>query len=624
MLFVPLLTLASSLFWCWRLRADNLISPLACLLHLAFALTFVLAAYLARRSPRLRRAGWPRWAWRSACVLVLLVFNLAAGGNFISRSAWGDPLSAPQLWAFLQNEPVIWETLRHAFGARALLVAAAAVALLAAAFRLYRRLTASSWLAGGASRLMAGTPLFASAGAAGLAILLLLVLYPAEAREEPLIAFAGGSASVTDLDGLETWRKIAAALDRRVLAEYAPPSSAPRTNVIVILADSLRADHFPAYGYSRPTTPFLSELEADGQGGALLKVDDAFSTCSDSFCGIASVLTGKAFHKISLESLKIYELLASAGYGNQMILAGDHEKFADLGRFYGPVAQRRLPKPIARLNRAGDDRQALAYVDSLPHFAGEPMFFYFFLFSTHVLGQRLPGFDVYQPDDVQAIKALWCNRDLQGELARIGRPPAYVQQMVNHYDNNLMQGDFVLRRIFEGLRDKGYLEDAIVVISGDHGDALGEHNHSGHGFLLYNEDIRVPLLIWDSRPGARLARVGHASHADIAPTLLDRLGLPIPPVFSGSSLYRERTQHISVHMTRRGREPCAAAIRSEGESLVKLIACRFETRIVEELYDLRRDPSEARNLLAEGGESPHRPLLAALRESLHFFYRRGE
>lgn len=626
MLYFPLLGLLAALYWCWRFWQANLISPAAWLLHLVFAAAVLFfAALTSHLAPGLGSKGWRLGLWHLAFGLWLLFFNLAAAGNFLTRTLWGDALSAPQMWELLRYEPVVAETVK-ANAWPALLGLTFGAITLWLLYRLYLRLAAGAFVTARAKGLRrAGLLLFASLV---LLVSALLWRHPAAAREEPLIAFAGGAPNVTDLNGLDSQRKVAAELDRQAFQAFAAPGYSPRTNVVLILADSVRADHFPFDGYARATTPFLSELQ---QRGKLQIVEDAFSACSESFCGIAATLTGKSFHKISLQSLKLYELLAKAGYANQMILAGNHDTFADLGKFYGESANREVPERLEKLIRHGDDRLAIRYVDTLEPYDGKPKFFFFFLYSTHVLGQRLEGlgsetfgpqgFDVYQPQDILPIRPHWNNNHLSELLRQLGKSPAYMQEVVNHYDNNLLQGDYVLRRIFEGLRAKGYLDDALVVISGDHGDALGEHDAVGHGFSLYNEMTRIPLLLWDSGSDRRLAARSHASQTDIVPTILDRLDLPIPKIFSGSSLYEPRASHISVHMTRRGREPCAAAIRSvAGGAFDKLIVCHREEGLVEELYDLQHDPAESRNLLAEGNAAVMQPLLGELRESLHFFY----
>lgn len=631
LLFFPLLILLSGAVWSWHFRTANLIPARACLLHLLLAGIVLLAAHVARHLAVVASPTFRQLIWHPVLAAWLVVLNLSAAANYVSRSSWGDPLSGRQIWSFLRHEPLIAEAGRRALAPGPLLGLLAALLALVGSFRVYawvvRRHPCARWTA----RLW--TPAVLLLAVQVVAVTTLLLRFPADARQEPLIAFFGGAGgvgggrSLTDLNGVDAHRKIAAALDRQVLASWDPGDRKPATNVILILADSLRADHLPLYGYPRPTTPFLAELAARGE---LQQVDHAFSTCSESYCGIAASLTGQPFLAISAESTKLHELLARAGYGNQMALVGDHDVFADLGAFYGPTANLELPPDLVAPARAGDDRAVLDWLDRLEPFAGKPQFFYFFLLSSHVLGHRFEP-PTWTPDNILAIRYRWNSLRLAQTLLAINRPPTYLQKVVNHYDNGVLQLDGVLRGMFARLAARGYLDDALVLITGDHGDALGEHDHLGHTYRLYNEDIRVPLLLWDSRPDRRIAIAGHASHLDLAPTILDRLDLPIPPTMAGGSLYRPRTTHLSVHHTRRGQQPCAAAIRSAGATRHKLIVCRrrdgaqvasvtpasvepkpaqtgdssapavpvaIEGLLDEELYDLVADPTESNNLLA--------------------------
>lgn len=608
MLFLPFLGCLSAAFWSWRFYSENLIAPWACLLHFTLAVLVLLLARLGRESGS-RSAGF-RYLWHAAFAGWFLLLNLAAAGNYISRSSWGDPLAAGQMWHLLKHERIVQETLREAVGIQSILLGLAALLGLFAAFRLYRRHAKQNFLT--ERRRPWGLATFGLAALTGT----LGLLHPAAARQEPLIGFLGGASSVADLNGLDGHRRLAAELDRRTMAQYGGGSQRPRKNVVLILADSLRADHLPVYGYDRPTTPFLSELAKKGH---LQKVEHAFSACSESYCGIAAALTGQPLYKISPQNTKIYELLAKVGYSNQMVLVGDHEVFAELGTFYGPLARRELPAEAQALAAGGDDQAIAKYLESLGKADGTPRFFFFFLLSTHALGQRFAE-RPFVPDNVLAIRPFWNHRNLRRLLLQIKRPPEYLTKVINHYDNGLVQGDLVVRQIFDGLKAKGYLDDALILLSGDHGDALGEHNHLGHTFRLYNEDIRVPLLAWDSHPDRVFAPGSHASHMDFVPTILDRLGLPIPAFLPGRSLYRPSEQHVSVHMTRRGQEPCAATLRSRGEERYKLITCRVGNTLVEELYDLVKDPQEQTNLATGPGRALHADLLDELRAPLDFFY----
>ena len=97
---------------------------------------------------------------------------------------------------------------------------------------------------------------------------------------------------------------------------------ARRTNIILVIVDSLRADHMQVYGYERRTTPFLSQLVSSGR---MKKVEMAFSTCSESFCGITSTLAGREFRDISARTFQLQDTLRDEGYQTWFLLSGSHK-----------------------------------------------------------------------------------------------------------------------------------------------------------------------------------------------------------------------------------------------------------------------------------------------------------
>ena len=98
-------------------------------------------------------------------------------------------------------------------------------------------------------------------------------------------------------------------------------STSGRKHVVLIIVDSLRADRMQVYGYQRPTTPFLQQLV---QSGRMKKVDAAFSTCSESFCGITSTLAGREFRDISARTFQLQDVLRDQGYATWFLLSGNH------------------------------------------------------------------------------------------------------------------------------------------------------------------------------------------------------------------------------------------------------------------------------------------------------------
>jgi phosphoglycerol transferase MdoB-like AlkP superfamily enzyme len=157
------------------------------------------------------------------------------------------------------------------------------------------------------------------------------------------------------------------------------------------------------------------------------------------------------------------------------------------------------------------------------------------------------------------------------------------------YLNALNYSDRALQRLMDGLERRELLKNTLVVIYGDHGEAFGEHpGNFGHTLYLYEENVRVPLVVW--APGQllpkRVERV--TSLVDVAPTICDLLGLETPRTFQGVSAFSE-IERAAVFVT---------------EYSMRLFGMRFGSwKFISEvdtgfarLYDLSLDPNERRNV----------------------------
>ncbi|HEX6737877.1 MAG TPA: sulfatase [Vicinamibacteria bacterium] len=172
---------------------------------------------------------------------------------------------------------------------------------------------------------------------------------------------------------------------------------------------------------------------------------------------------------------------------------------------------------------------------------------------------------------------------------------------LGRYLNCVAEVDRQLGRLFAGLRQRGLDDETLVVVTGDHGEAFGDpHDTWGHGFRLYDEGVRVPLMVWSPTlfPGGRRdGTVG--GHVDVSPTVLDILGLTAPAEWEGRSLFaRERPPRVYFYAAN---DHYLLGVR-EGDLKYVYDA----TRGRDELYDLARDPDERRNLAAAQPEACRR------------------
>lgn len=343
-----------------------------------------------------------------------------------------------------------------------------------------------------------------------------------------------------------------------------------KKNVIIIVIDALRSDHLGLFGYERETTPFLDSLYASGN---LRKIDLSFAVAARSYTGINAILKSKIWANLGKNDFSLQHLFKDQGYELNFILSGDHTNFEGLKSSYGDDSDFNsyLDGSITKkYSDPNDDRIILEGIENVSNYNNNPSYFYFHLMSVHNLGLRLNKFKNYTP---------------------AGNTTFDVENYTNRYDNGVLQADNYLKDIFSSLSEKGYLQNSIVVITGDHGEALGEKGKFGHGRSIYTNQILTPILIYDSE-NVEYKNTSYASSIDIAPTIVDRLGLPIPQSWEGISLFsdtfdREFTYH------QQGAQ--YAIIHTKEDMRYKLIYDSNTGK--KELFELNSDLYETKNLI---------------------------
>jgi glucan phosphoethanolaminetransferase (alkaline phosphatase superfamily) len=345
---------------------------------------------------------------------------------------------------------------------------------------------------------------------------------------EPVSLTFFPNEGVWDVQGHVVDRVMAAHLDAAEEAArraYVPAASAQRRNVILIVVDALRSDHMGIYGYRRDTTPHLARLES---AGMLRKTASMRSSCASSVCGLLSISTSKFLHQFSESGMTLQEVLKRHGYRVHMILSGNHALFYGLRKAYGPVDSYFDGNDRRSRQYENDDRLILDRLAALPAWDGEPVMLQFHLMSAHPLGARDSARAKYAPASNYVFPV---NRD-----AGASQRPS--ERTINYYDNGVLQADAMIGGILQALGRKGYLENTVVAITADHGEALGEHGLFLHANSVREEVLRIPFVLvsYGYRPAAALDRRAIAAQIDIAPTLLAELGMPPPRTWNGGSL----------------------------------------------------------------------------------------
>jgi arylsulfatase A-like enzyme len=384
-------------------------------------------------------------------------------------------------------------------------------------------------------------------------------------------------------------------------------------NVVLITADTLRADHLKSYGYFRQTSPVLDALAAEG-----LVFETVYVTMSSTLASHTSIMTSSypVRHGI-LSNLRFYrqpvatnsgfrtaaQLFSQAGYRTAGFTSASPLSEASgiqagFQTFQGPPPFETQSRRVAIPAKKTTDR-ALAWLQSV-----EPPFFLW----VHYFDPHHP----YRPPP--EYQGLFKNGEPLGfYLKRIGIPShelRSIAHITNRYDGEIRYMDEQIGRIFQTLRERGLYDEALVIFTGDHGEGLGQHGELRHG-LVWDEQTRAPLIFkWPASSDApRGRRRDLASSIDILPTAVETVGLELPlEQWDGVNLLRaEREFTLSQRDGRKiARWPGYLYALSNREW--KLL---YATEAPARLYHLATDPYERKNIIEE-----HREVAVRMQQEL--------
>ncbi len=309
--------------------------------------------------------------------------------------------------------------------------------------------------------------------------------------------------------------------DELVRKNYSISQNAHKKNVILIVVDGLRQDHLSVYDYQRDTSPYLKRQKNQGQ---LWVVPNVHGICGESVCGLGGIASARYVHQMPRNPFTLQQVLRLYGYRSQMILGGDHSNFYSLKHLFSNVDDY-FDGSMANGYYMNDDQFVLDKVNDLPSFTGQPIFLQFHLMSAHTLGKRNKAYDFFTPSE-----------SYLGKTSGVAR-----EEYTNYYDNGVRQVDAVIEEILKKLKNKRYLEDALVVVTSDHGESLGEHGIFSHANSVREELLKIPLLVWGFGEAASYKKFSQlpVSQIDIAPSILFAMGMNIPTSWQGIPIQAE-------------------------------------------------------------------------------------
>lgn len=431
----------------------------------------------------------------------------------------------------------------------------------------------------------------------------------------------------------------------------ADPRPAEPPPLVVFLIDTLRADHLGAYGHDRDTSPRLDAFARDDA----VVFEQVGAQSSWTRTAVASIFTGldpgrHGVHQrtdvLTDRALTLPEMLRDGGYrtggwttnGNAGPAFGFGQGFGEFRLIH--AARPGDPAPASRPLEAADR--------FLEQAGEEPFFLYLHLMEPHApywpepgpaeaLGVPVPRV----PDDASAVAevaALAAEQDTPSPTptrlgavpwlqalnqGRVEATPGLVDSLRSLYEAEIRTVDGYFGELVDLLREHGIYDDAWIVVVADHGEEFHDHGAFSHGRTLYEEQLRVPLLV---KPPAGLGVPGGlrvetlVRQTDLFPTLLEAAGLDVPDGLDGRSLWP-----LLAGVEKGVEDPDRASfaqLRLDGRRLrslrlgdVKLICpdpppadgpgTGNAARAACSLYDLAEDPGETTDLAAR------RPVLVA-------------
>ena len=391
-----------------------------------------------------------------------------------------------------------------------------------------------------------------------------------------------------------------------------------RPNVILIVMDTTRADRTSLHGYSRPTTPYLEKLAAEST-----VYDDAWSPSSWTGPAHASLFTGLRPERHGLYAgLRLYldehdetlaEILSGAGYSTACLTGNPtvspqfglvqgfaiYEDFAEIPGRPALGSQRATSRALQYVRQCRSrSRPYFLFINHfLPHLAYDP--------PAPTARAFLP--DDARPEEIAAGRGFRPGaRDIVGMIQK-DFTDRHWSILSGLYDGEIATVDDEIARFVEILRAEGELDDTVLIIVGDHGENLGDHGLCAHVYSLHRSLLHVPLLIRypDAfRPGARVRTIARLE--DLFPTILSLCGAPVPKGLDGLSLLDpsvdrparavlggEARPEVARDFPEFGASGIWRPRRSVYDGRYHFIV---RTDGHEELYDVRKDPGELRNL----------------------------
>lgn len=386
----------------------------------------------------------------------------------------------------------------------------------------------------------------------------------------------------------------------------------PPLNVLMIVVDTLRADHLGCYGYERETSPNIDKLAKQG-----VLFERCYSTSSWTLPAVASLLSSKppARHgatgwtdKVAADVPWLPSVLQERGYHTMAVTSNpfltkkhgfdrgfdqfDSESVIASAQWSFPRLKSKYKALVLASTSATATRRSMELLNKRPE--NEPFFMMLHYMDPHA--------DYVPPEPFNTKFTGDYEGNLSGHVQSENIGPDIPGKAQKHikalYDGEIAHVDRYIGQVLDHLEALDIRDQTAVIVTADHGEELLDHGQWGHGRTLYEEVIRVPLIIdWpgDEASGHRVS--APVSLLDLPPTVLNGLDKQVPkamdgrdlsPALQGGEVSEEQTLTASTSLG----APLHAVIRGDKKIIAEITGGSSPTLRNSEFYDLSKDPEE--------------------------------
>ena len=356
-------------------------------------------------------------------------------------------------------------------------------------------------------------------------------------------------------------------------------------NIIIIMLESIPAEHMPVYGYLRNISPNIDLLAEKS-----IVFNNAYASASHSDYAQTSFLSSRYtlinsyrnFFNLNFPRVFIWDVLKENNYSTAYISSQDDD-WANMIRYYNKdtldvynfsLADGIYDYGSGNAKKDYDEKTVESVINWINQTSG-PFFLYTNLQANHYPYSYPENNSVFIPDNVSLMTSYF---DIAKE--------DYTASL-NRFDNALFYTDKQIGKLMEFLENKSLLDNSIIILSADHGEILERrHGYLRHGFGVYEEEVRIPLMIYFPDVSARVVD-GKIRRLDVVPSVLNISGFKSSEEFQGKIMRKNQ----DIFLFAQNQNFKMGLIRGDIKYMMNWIS------FIPEAYNLTEDPFELNNLI---------------------------